>query len=129
MSAFIPQLWADRIFKHFREKSVVEDLTAPTIHLDPKDVWAPSGEDFSEAVAWARLLGIQVTKPHGRALAENFIISKPPGHIPRMVPICSPPELIDVLRRFASSSSNTFIHAAPSPAQPKVRHGRVAVRR
>lgn len=129
MSAFIPELWANRIFKHFREKSVLEDLTTPTIHLDPKDTWAPSGEDFSEAVAWARLLNITVTKPHGRSgLGDNFILTTP-GTVPRMVPICSPTELIDVLRRLASSKSNTFIHEAPRPAQSKVRHGSLPIRR
>lgn len=129
MSAFIPEVWANRIFKHFREKTVLEDTFSPTIHLDPKDVWGPSGEDFSEAVAWARLLNIRVTKPHGRALAENFILS-PSNGIPHMIPICSPTELIDALRLMASSNSNTFVHDAPAhTAQDKIRNGRITVRR
>jgi hypothetical protein len=110
-----------------KDRSRFEDLVSPA-HLEPRDTWAPSGETFEEAVAWARLLNITVTKPRQGAMAENFVLTAP-GAIPRMIPICSPTELIDVLRRLASSTSNTFIHEAPSPAQPKVCHGRITVRR
>lgn len=127
MSSLLPDLWSKTFLSKMKDRSRFEDLITPH-HLEPRDTWAPSGETFEEAVAWARLLSIQVTKPREGAMSENFVLTMP-GAVPRMVPLCSPPELIDVLRSLASSTTRTFIHEAPRPAQPEVRNGRITVRR
>lgn len=128
MSLTIPDIWAKTFLSKMKDRSRFEDLLHPT-HLEPRDTWAPSGETFEEAVAWARLLNITVTKPRKGALDENFVLTLA-GRPPTMIPMCSPPELIDVLRKLASSASNTFIHDAPTDTtQQGIRDGRITRRR
>lgn len=58
-------------------------------------------KNFSDAVAWAALLGIVVLMPSGGGLGEHFRLMKP-GHAPVVVPVCSPEQLIKTLRDFAA---------------------------
>jgi hypothetical protein len=119
-SLFIPDLWSTKILDAFSDSSAF----APNA-LDPRTIWNnPRGgeETYEEAVAWARLLGVSVTKNTRVKGAEMFVLSTPgdsgPGHIhvrsmtsayistnvPAMIPICSPAVLIQAIKEYANQT-------------------------
>ena len=100
MSMLLPHLWSDAIVEQFKS-GMGNWLRRP---LDAGDVF--QDENFSDAVAWAALLGITVLVPSGMGLAENFRLMKP-GHAPVVVPLCSPRRLTRTLRDFAAGTLDT----------------------
>jgi hypothetical protein len=98
MKAFIPELWASEVSKVFQRKMDSSLMGAP---LNSNDVWAPTGETYAEAVAWARLTNTRVSRPGKDSIHHNrFVLT---GHdVPRMFPICSPGELIGEIRKYAT---------------------------
>jgi hypothetical protein len=94
MSLFNAELWSREIMQTFQR-------SAPT-ELDPRSVWAPTGETYAEALAWARLAGVSVTQPGTMSpLRDSFALSRP-GRVPKLLPLCSPGDLIDEIRKFAT---------------------------
>lgn len=90
-------IWSAELLRQYRQAGMA------VIHaeLDPKDFW--NGEepgDYSEPVAWAKVMGLRVAKiqrPEGIA----FLLFSPA--LPhRNVPQCSPRALLEQMKRYAA---------------------------
>jgi hypothetical protein len=122
MSAFIPSMWSKHLLEIFKKTSVMDHFESP--RLSGQDVWAPTGEDYSEAVAWSHILGISVTRPTG-SMKDNLLL-RSPGRYVTMIPLCSPTELINVMRDIASTpAGKATIITSAFPPKSKVRNGNV----
>ena len=74
--------------------------------LEPNDTWAPAGELYDEAVAWAKLLEVDVTKGrenHQEGFSGTIRISKP-GRTVAVVPLCAPDVLIKHIKAYAEGN-------------------------
>lgn len=98
-----PTIWARQAAKSLTDKPVLKELLRNT-PLRPNDTWAPTGETYEEACAWARLLNVTVTRPGGEALLVGYFTLTSLEKVPRLIEACSPGELIDVLRYYATES-------------------------
>lgn len=99
-SLFIPGLWSKMILDQFKYKPVFENYVFENYELDPDDRF--QGQPYAEAVAWAKLLNIQVFKPERnfKVFSGHFTILRA-GCPPLVVPFCDPATLIEILRAHA----------------------------
>ena len=98
---FVPGLWSDHILNAFKRSSMLGDSP-----LEPNDTWAPAGELYDEAVAWAKLLEVDVTKGrenHQEGFSGTIRISKP-GRTVAVVPLCAPDVLIKHIKAYAEGN-------------------------
>lgn len=73
--------------------------------LSAKDTWGPDNTTYEEAIAWQRLLGlnISITLNIGLSGKNVFWISRR-GMVPWMIDACSPDELIVALKNYATEN-------------------------
>lgn len=108
---FLPEIWSSEIAQRLSDELIMDKVLRPNL-LNPRDVWQPTGETFEEAVAWARLLGVTVTRSRpGQTPGDAFMLTMPPSatgktSITSVLGVCSPEELIDAIKRHASSHAN-----------------------
>ena len=108
---FLPELWADDAAKIFAAKidaDILDAFYGPR-PLSVEDSY--NNESYAEAIAWALTLGIDVTLlPRQRAGKKQKILLSV-RHAPDSIhehafKQCSPAELIDRLRAFATEIAN-----------------------
>lgn len=96
----IPEIWSDHIIDAF--KNAMRYIKRV---LDPNDVWAPTGENYQEAIAWARLCGVTIytsdipSTNHGKSLFLHK-----PGCITTELELCPPNVLINAIRDYVSNA-------------------------
>lgn len=93
-----PSLWSQELVRQYRQRGTA----VMHAELDPKDFW--NGEDpgdYSEPVAWGKVMGVRVAKAVRFGTEEFFILFTP--SVPhRTVPLCSPRALLEQMKRYAS---------------------------
>lgn len=116
---FIPKLWADEMLTALKAKSVFDSTP-----LDPKDTWGPSGEDYSDPVAWGKLLEVGVFRD---GLGGGFRLHRA-GHKPWLLTLLPPAALTEVIKLYAANVP--FLEAeARIQAESGVRIGDIFLRR
>lgn len=108
---FLPELWADDAAKIFAAKidaDILDAFYGPR-PLSVEDSY--NNESYAEAIAWALTLGIDVSLPFKRARdrKQKFLLSirsTTSSMSERVFEQCSPAELIDRLRAFATEIAN-----------------------
>jgi len=108
---FLPELWADEIGKQFAAKidaDIMNTFYGLPRPLSVEDSY--DGESYAEAIAWALTLGIDVTIPRPDVGKKQKILLSV-RHAPHSIhehafKKCSPAELIDRLRAFATEIAN-----------------------
>lgn len=77
--------------------------TSPVLDppLSPQDRWEPTGETYEAAVAWARLLEVDVIT--GSKEPSVLLLSKP-DCTTAVVPRCPPAELIEKIKAYAEGT-------------------------
>lgn len=93
-----PTVWDREVAKQYSQRHGVAVMRS---ELDARDYW--NGEepgDYSEPVAWGKVMGIRVAKVE-RWGNKEFVIFGP--SIPhRSIPLCSPRALLEQMKRFAN---------------------------
>lgn len=95
---FNPDIWSEATLKAFRDSMKMVRRV-----LEPRDVWAPTGETFEEAVAWARLCGVAI---YTSDVPTRVLFLHKPGCITTELDLCSPTELIDAIRDYAQKAKS-----------------------
>ena len=90
----IPNLWSDEILRTFKSSNAF--VNDP---LEPYDMW--EGETYQECCAFARICGLTVLK--SRFTEEFIILGRNRMH--EQIPICSPKDLLNAIKQYASRSS------------------------
>lgn len=96
-SPFDPAVWSSEIKNAFGYSSRFLRKM-----LDPNSIWAPTGEDYEEPVAWAKLLGVTVFTSY--ELSGPTIFLNKPGCVTKTLSACSPADLSAAIRDYAQNA-------------------------
>lgn len=93
----VPDLYSKEITNYFKDSvKWIRDV------LDPNNVWAPTGENYEEPAAWAKLLGVRVYTSH-ELNGPTFFLNKP-GFPTKTLSVCSPSDLVTHIRDYAQNA-------------------------
>lgn len=111
-----PGTWAGAIKDQFLRHT---EFFSSMAKLEVESLWTPTGENYAEPVAWAKLLGVTIyTNMHLDMKPLNgdiqFHLFK--GPLSENFPACSPRDLIARLRVF-NARADQEIHETTDPAE------------
>jgi hypothetical protein len=95
-SPFIPEIWTVTVLDAFKTS-----MKYIRRMLHPQDTWAPTGEPYEEAIAWAKLLDVTI---YTSDLPVKTLFLHKPGCLTEDIELCSPQDLIAALHRYVQNA-------------------------